>query len=137
MDDMNCTPENEDDLEAAEMRFLQKQLELDTKNKESQEEKNKFEGNYLQNFSEIDDIEAFFPGKLIRKSDFPEISRKKTRKSQSVRPVPSVRPRGLRQILKDFQRKCPRTISYDIYLNFLRCFPDISRICHGFVLEMF
>ena len=39
MDDMNCTPENEDDLEAAEMRFLQKQLELDTKNKESQEEK--------------------------------------------------------------------------------------------------
>ena len=39
MDDMNCTPENEDDLEEAEMRFLQKQLELDTKNKESQEEK--------------------------------------------------------------------------------------------------
>jgi len=30
-----------------------------------QEEKNKFEGNYLQNFSQKDDIEALFPGKLI------------------------------------------------------------------------
>jgi len=58
MDDMNCTPENEDDLEAAEMRFLQKQLELDTKNKESQEEKD-----YKAEFFELLDEVLFLLGK--------------------------------------------------------------------------
>ena len=53
---MNCTPENEDDLEAAEMRFLQKQLELDTKNKESQEEKD-----YKAEFFELlDEVQLIY-----------------------------------------------------------------------------
>ena len=60
MDDMNCTPENEDDLEAAEMRFLQKQLELDTKNKESQEEKD-----YKAEFFELlDEVQLIYSEKF-------------------------------------------------------------------------
>ena len=62
MDDMNCTPENEDDLEAAEMRFLQKQLELDTKNKESQEEKD-----YKAEFFELlDEVQLIYSEKATK-----------------------------------------------------------------------